>query len=160
MKWFLLLLLPFVLSGCASPQPELSPMQKRQITSRTIDGDYENVYRATMTVLQDQGYVIKDTDMMSGLIVAHIDRESSKGTQFMQLLLTGYIADQGTFIEISVTVNEINEDLQELRMNLQESSYNQYGGKFAIRQIYEPEPYNSLFNEIQVEVKRREALGR
>lgn len=146
--------------GCAAPETPLSPMQKRQITTKQIDGSYENVYRAAMTVSQDQGYVVKNTDMDSGLIVAEIDRETSKSSQFWQEFWVGTVYDKGTFIELTLTVGKINETLQEIRMSLQESRYNQYGGKTDIKQILDPQIYQELANQIIVEVKRREALGR
>jgi hypothetical protein len=149
-----------LVTGCATTGANLSPMQKRQITTKQIEGAYENVYRASMTVLQDQGYVLKTTDMASGLIVANIDRETSKSSQFWQAFFVGGVYDKDTFIEITMTINKINETLQELRMNLQETRYNQFGGKTDIKQITEAKTYDELANQIRIEVKRREALGR
>jgi len=74
--------------GCAV-QPQLSPLQKRQITTRLFDAGYENTYRSILTVLQDQGYIIKNTDMNTGLINATIDREAGKGSQVTQALIHG-----------------------------------------------------------------------
>ncbi len=80
-------------------QPKLSPMQKRQITTRMFECDYECGYRASLTILQDQGYVIKNTDMDSGLILASVDRKTSGGSQVLQALLLGYVSDKGTDVE-------------------------------------------------------------
>lgn len=148
-----------ILVGCASG-PQLSQMQIRQITTKMIEGSYENVFRATMTILQDQGYVIKNTDMNSGLIVANIDRETSGGSQFMQALFLGRITDKNTVIEVSATVNKLNEENQELRLNLQETNYSGSGAKQNIKQIYDEKVYQNLFNEITLEVKRREAMNK
>src|ERR1041385_2044170 len=114
---FILLSVLFV--GCATPQVKVSPMQMRQFTTRDFDGSYENVFRATMTVLQDQGYMLKNTDMNSGLIVSQIDKEVSKGSQFMQALWAGYVWNKGSVIEASVTVNKLNEAQSEIRMTIQ-----------------------------------------
>lgn len=143
-------------SGCASSSANLSPMQKRQITTHQIEGSYENVYRAAMTVLQDQGYVVKNTDMASGLIVASVDRETNESSQFWQ----AFWMYQGTFIEATITVGIINDSLQEIRVSLQETRYNQYDGKTDIKQLVNPAVYQELANQITVETKRREALGR
>lgn len=144
-------------SGCASSSANLSPMQKRQITTHQIEGSYENVYRAAMTVLQDQGYVVKNTDMASGLIVANVDRETSESSQFWRALWI----DKGTFIEATITVGTINDSLQEIRISLQLTRYNRYdGGKTDIKQLVNPAVYQELANQITVETKRREALGR
>lgn len=158
-KLFLIGLLSSLLFGCAAG-PQLSQMQIRQLTTKMIDGTYENVFRATMTILQDQGYVIKNTDMNSGLIVANIDRETSGGSQFFQALLVGSVYDKNTVIEVSATVNKLNEQTQEIRLNIQETNYSGGGAKQNIKQIYDEQVYQKLFNDITLEVKRREAMNK
>jgi len=71
---FALIIICFIGNIACTPEPQLSPMQVRQITTKLFDSDYETVYRACLTVLQDQGYIIKNTDMDSGLIVASITK--------------------------------------------------------------------------------------
>lgn len=158
----LLLFIIFLLSGCATA-PKLSPMQKRAITTRIIEGGYDNIFRSILTVLQDQGYIIKNTDMNTGLITSTIDRETAFGSQFAQALFFGYVADKGSEIDVSVMVNKVNESKSEVRINMQEAKYGQSSkwsgsSKQNVKQILDTEIYNSLFNEIQIEVKRREAL--
>lgn len=151
-----------VILGCAA-QVQLSPMQKRQITSRLFESHFETTYRAVLTVLQDQGYIIKNTDMDTGLINATIDREAGMGSQFVQSLLMGYVADKGSELDASFMVNKINDTRTEVRVNIQESKYGQdskwsSSGKQSVKQILDPDIYNQLFNEIQTEIKRREAM--
>jgi hypothetical protein len=153
------ILLAITIIGCAAT-PQLSPMQLRQLTTRTIESSYDHVFRATMTVLQDNGYIIKQTDMNSGLIVANIDRETSGASQFFQAAFLGSITDKNTVIEVSATVNKLNEQSQELRINIQETNYTGSGGKNTIKQITDKDIYQKLFNDITVEVKRREAMGK
>lgn len=145
-----------VLSNCGSAETKLSPMQKRQITSRVYDSAYETVFRATLTVLQDQGYIIKNTDMASGLIVSEIDRETSQGAQFIQAIFDE-VVDKGTLIEISCMADKISDNSTELRINIQETKYG-VAGKQAVNRLYEEETYQQLFDEIRVEIKRREAI--
>ncbi|HKI79366.1 MAG TPA: hypothetical protein VKA26_12550 [Ignavibacteriaceae bacterium] len=152
------LFLTLFVVGCATG-PQLSQMQKRQMTTKMIEGSYEDAFRATMTILQDQGYVIKQTDMNSGLIVANVDRESSKGSQFLSALFTGAVSHKNTIIEVSATINKLNETSQEIRLNIQETEYSGNGGKTDINQIYDPKVYENLFNQIVLEVKRREAIN-
>jgi|TARA_B100000315_G_C14448313_1_gene527896 hypothetical protein len=149
--------------GCAV-QPQLSPAQKRQITTRLFEAGYENTYRSILTVLQDQGYIIKNTDMNTGLVNATIDREAGTGSQVAQAVLLGYVADKGSEMDASFMVNKINESKTEVRINIQEANYGQSNiyssaSKQSVKQILDPGIYNSLFNEIQTEVKRREAMG-
>lgn len=147
-----------LLSGCATTSVPLSPMQIRSITTRHIEGNYEDIYRACITVFQDQGYIIKNTDMNTGLIVANVDREASKNSQFWQAFWTGYVYNKGTEVDVSCMVNKINETSSDARINIQETTYAQWGGKQNIKQIYGEEVYKNLFNEIITEVKRREAI--
>jgi hypothetical protein len=134
-------------------------MQMRQFTIRNFDSNYENAFRATMTVLQDQGYIIKNTDMGSGLIVAEIDKETSKGSQFMQALWAGYVWDKGTLIEVSATVGKLNEAQSEIRMIIQEVNYGQMNNKQNIKTITDVKVYDSILNDISIEIKRREAIN-
>lgn len=142
---------------------QLSPMQIRQITTKMFDCRYETAYRASLTVLQDQGYIIKNTDMDSGLIVANVDRSTKTGNQVLQILLVGYAYDKGTEVEVSCIVNELNEFTSEIRINIQEVNYGRSSwlsgtSKQDSKQIYNPEIFQSLFNDINVEIKRREAF--
>ena len=135
--------------GCATGT-KLSPMQKRQTTTKLIEGSYEDIYRATMTVLQDQDYVIENTDMETGLIVARVRRGK-------KLLLFGIADDKLREIEITCVVNILNDTNSEVRLSILETTYDQSSKKDA-KQIYDPKVYQNFFNQIIVEVKRREAM--
>lgn len=152
-----------LLNGSCTSEPKLSPMQVRQITTKIFDGDYETVFRATLTVIQDQGYVIKNTDMNSGLILASVDKETSKGSQIFQAAMAGYVANKGKEYEISCMVNKLSEKSTEVRLNIHQVKYGQMSAlsgtsKTESKQIYDAKLFNSLFNEIEIEVKRREAM--
>lgn len=152
-----------IVGGCAV-QPKLTPAQKRQITSKLYEADYETTFRAVLTVIQDQGYIIKNTDMNTGLINATIDREEEMGSQVAQALILGYVADKGSNMEASFMVNKINETKTEIRLNLQEAKYGQ-GNKWqsasqqSVKQILDPGIYTALFNEIEVEINRVKAMN-
>ena len=149
--------------GCAV-QPKLSPLQKRQITTKLFDTGYETTYRSILTVLQDQGYIIKNTDMNTGLINATIDREAGTGSQVAQAVLLGYVANKGSEMDVSIMVNKMSDIKTEVRINIQEAKYGQTSqwsssGKQNVKQILDPGIYNQIFNEIQTEIKRREAIN-
>lgn len=152
-----------MLANC-TVAPTLSPMQKREITTRVIDGSYDNTYRSILTVLQDQGYIIKNTDMVTGLINAVVDRETGGGSQFLQLLSSGYVSNKGSELDCSFMVSKLNDSKTDVRINIQESTYGESSkhsgtGKQSVKTIYDVEIYNSLFNDIVIEVKRREAFN-
>ncbi len=155
----------FVVGGCATTKSALSPMQKRHITTKMIEGSYEDAYRATLTVLQDQGYIVKNTDMSSGLIVATADRSTSSGSQVMQSIFFGHVKNKGSEIETTCMLNKLSEKTSEIRMNIREVVYGQNSSwgsstKQNVTQIYNEKMYQNLFNEIFLEVKRREALNK
>jgi len=160
---FLVLLSILLISACSTSKVKLSPMQIRQITTRLIESDYENVYRASLTVIQDQGYVIKNTDMDSGLIVASVDRKTKAGSQIAQALFLGYVPSKGKEFELSCMVNKLSEKSTEIRLNIHETEYGESSwlsgtSKQDSKQIYDQKLFADLFNEIEIEVKRREAI--
>jgi len=150
-----------ILAGGCATTPKMSPMQLRQITTRMIQGGYENVFKATMTVLQDNFYIIKQTDMDAGLIVAEVNREASGWSQFFQALGSeGEIPSKGTVVEATAVVGKLSETTSEVRITIQEKTYSSSGKTTRVKQLKDSEVYRSLFNDITIEVKRREALGR
>jgi hypothetical protein len=57
-------------------QPKLSAIQLQQIQTHEVAHPYKMVFAATLSVLQDLGYVIKSGDIESGLITAEATMES------------------------------------------------------------------------------------
>jgi hypothetical protein len=60
-------------------------------------------------------------------------------------------------------VNKLSEKSSKVRINIQEMKYGQSSifrgtGKQGSKQIYQHEMYRNLFNEILVEIKRKEVL--
>ncbi|MBC7364887.1 MAG: hypothetical protein H5U07_10190 [Candidatus Aminicenantes bacterium] len=160
---FILIVIFAVGNIACTPEPRLSPMQVRQITTKLFQSDYETVYRACLTILQDQGYVIKNTDMDSGLIVASITKETSAGSQVFQALMLGYIPNKGKEYELSCMVNKVSDNSTEVRLSIHETKYGQTSAwsgssKLGAKQIYDEKLFRALFNEIEVEIKRREAM--
>lgn len=137
--------------GCASATA-LSPMQKRQITTKLIEGSFEDIYRATLTVLQDQDYIIENTDMTSGLIVARVRRDNSN-----KILGIPVDSDKVREVEVTTVVNKLNETSSEVRLSILESVYDK-GAKQDAQQVYDVRVYENFFNQIMLEVKRREAM--
>jgi len=156
-KFFFLTLLAvsvFSLSGCI--EEPLTPMQKRQITSRVIDAKFRTTFKATMTVLQDHGYIIKQSNVDSGLINAEISKQND--SIFFDMF-AGDDSTKGSFVELSAIVSELNPSTSEVRISIQEKSYNKAGETNSIRQLYDQETFQTLFNDVTVEVKRLEAYS-
>lgn len=151
-----MLIMAALLSGCATPNANLSPMQRRVLTTRLIQGDREDTFRSIMTVLQDQGYSIRNTDMDAGLISAYVARRSTGSL--------GITAEPRTGFEMSCIVGAVSEHTTEVRLNIRKS----YEGERSLfermrdagPEVYDAEVLQNFFDQIVVEVKRRQAIGR
>jgi hypothetical protein len=160
LKFIFLSLAMAVVPSCALFKP-LSPMQKRQIQTRTFtDASYKTVFRAFKTILQDEGYSIKDQDMEGGLIVA--SREQSRSRLFIsskdkEEKDRDYIVSEGK--EVSVNLEPINKKTTEVRMTIHETERFKYSGDRR-RVTYYAKYYTNIFNLTRVEVERRKAKGR
>lgn len=154
------ILLVMVIIGCAT-QPQLTPEQKRAITTRTIDANYDNTFRAVLAVLQDRQFIIDNTDKESGLINASIDITASGTSQALQAAFAGRVGNKGQKEKVSVMVDEISANQTEVRLNIQVAVYGQsskYGSQNeqqSTQQVLQPDVYNRLFEEIKAEAKRR-----
>jgi hypothetical protein len=137
----LVLVLAAHASACAA---KMSPMQKRQITTRVVDATYDDTYRATMTVLQDHGYTIRNTDMDTGLISAYAFRQDD-GTRGYELscILEARTPDR-TEIRMTIRRERTSEDRHWLAQLLSSDSPD----------VYDGDVYNGLFMEIAVETRR------
>jgi hypothetical protein len=146
------------LVGCAST-PQLSPQQRRSLQMRTFENtSMENVFRAFKTVLQDEGYVIKNQDMNGGLIVAEIQKtDSSSGVWAVLAGAQNYRT--GQLFEVSVNLEALNKSTIETRMVLQEKSQMSMGGQQG-KEILEPTLYQAVYQKVKTEVERRKAQGK
>lgn len=156
------LVLSVLVSGCViTTSSKPSPMQFRHVSTRPIQGRYGNIFRATMTVLQDNGYIIKQTDMSSGLITAEVNRETPRILQALQSSSKKRkITHKGTLVQASAVVDKLNERNTEVRITIQERTYSETGSTTRVRQLRDPRVYKKILDDITLEVKRREAIGR
>ena len=140
-RTFVMLVLAAHASACAA---KLSPMQKRQITTRVVDATYADTYRATMTVLQDHGYAIRNTDMESGLIWAYAFR-SDDGTRGYELsCVLERRTPRRTEIRVTIRRERTSQDRNWLAELLSSDSPD----------VYDADVYDGLFTEISVETRR------
>lgn len=69
-----------LLAGCggsSTTRTDLTPVEKRELQSRSYDQEHGTVFKATMSVLQDQGFTIQDADLETGHISASSATEQS-----------------------------------------------------------------------------------
>ena len=145
--------------GCTSSQPKLSQMQVREITTKELQGNYKTVFKATMSVLQDQEYIIENTDFNSGLIVCtkEVNPDMSAG-DVMMVLFVDMRHSRAAKVKVSATINETNDKVTSIRLNVQEIKVESgsFGNKKEnVVNIQNKEVYDQIFNQIRVEVERR-----
>ena len=154
-----------MLTACETV-PQLTDMQKRQITTQTFNGSYNNILVATQTVIQDHQYVISQINKDSGLIVAQKTNDNGyTGKTFLGMPVYNQQnnnldnANTGV-LNLSATVTPITKNSSEVRISIQDQGLNTRGGVVYSNQIYNLQTFQDFFNQIGVEIQRREAIGR
>lgn len=150
------------LMGCTSTK-DLAPAEKTQMRTKTYESDYETAYRATMSVLENQGYTIDNTDMASGLIRANIAKdEYSKGNKIASALFLGVNKSGIKTYDLSSTVTKISNSSTKVRVNvsLKTERKANLSSSSSSEEVNNPEIYNVLLNEIQLEIARMQAMNK
>ena len=145
--------LSFLFAGCATTA-RLSPQQRRSLQVKGFEASYDHVFRAFKTVLQDEGYIIKNQDMQGGLIVAHASKASSSGLIILAQLSGQPNYQTGTTYEMSVNLEEIRKNYIETRVIIQQIAAYSLGGSRG-REIVKPQLYQNIYSKVVVEVERR-----
>ena len=168
---FCFIFITFII-GCQTTAP-LTPQQRRALQVRIFsDVSYNTVFRAFKTVMQDEGYIIKNQDFSGGLIVAESQKpvSSSKG-QFAMAVAVGVLSGMsgnsstrnnyktGQVFSWSVNLEEIQNKTVESRLILQKKDFYSQGGQRG-REILDPEIYRNIFVKVLQEIERRKALKR
>ncbi len=142
-------------SGCVTTT-QLSPQQRRALQVRNFESSYNHVFRAFKTVLQDEGYIIKNQDMQGGLIVAHSSKSASSGSMFLAVLGGNENYRTGTTYEVSVNLEAIRKNYVESRVIIQKVDAYSRGAKTG-GEIVQPALYQNIYSKVMVEVERRKA---
>lgn len=156
MRFLNLFLLPF-LFACAS-KPQLSAQQRRSLQVRNFKATYDTTFRAIKTVLQDEGYVIKNQDMQGGLIVAE-KTMTDNSTKFWAALAGAQSYRTGEGFDVSFNLEKLNEASTESRLVIQKHETTNLGGKQG-EEILDPILYKTIYQKIQTELARRLASGK
>ncbi len=150
-----------LLSACATA-PSPSPMQRRNVQTKTFQGvSYSNVFRAVKTVLQDEGYIIKEQDYDGGMMLA-VAQKSSWSWEMVKIFERDK-KDRDTLMsvefEVSFSFEEIAKKIVETRLTIQKVEYYSNGGRKG-QEVFDPALYKNIYDKISVEIERRKALGR
>ncbi len=149
-----------VFTGCETT-PEMSPQQRRSLQIRTFDSTYKNVFNAFKTVLQDEGYIIRNQDFSGGMILAEATKSSNHGAvKFLRAFANNgndYVTSEG--YSISVNLEEINKTATESRLILQKTQNMKRGSSIG-NELLDPAVYKNIYQKVSVEIQRRQASGR
>ena len=116
------------------------------ITTKQFNEPYDLVFKAMMSLMHSEEYIISDTDYLTGLIL--VNKDTYKRSK--SYLNSGVIL-----------VDKLNEELTEVKLTMYsgESKTGLYGGiRRNESMIKGPEYYNDWFNNLYLEIQRRKAL--
>jgi len=161
MKKLISIILLTVLAGC-STVPPMTKQQKRAIQIKTFETSYDNVFKAFKSVLQDDGYIIKNQDFAGGMLLAQKERDINEGKsgfgKFMSVMARSKSDPTGKGYDLSVSFDKLNDKSTETRLILQELTKWSNGGSKG-REIVDGPLYKAIYDDVAIEVKRREARG-
>ena len=135
------------IAGCNEVQ--LSPLQRKQLESKDLQGKFQDAYKATLQVLQDYGYAIKNTDYDSGVIHGE----------------TGIVKDfwgMMRWTEITATLEQFGDNTVKERLAIleKEKSSSQYGTHEKSKVVETPELFNKMYDDIQKEMFVRQNINK
>lgn len=150
----LIILSLLILSSCGR-QPEdpvVTQMRVRAMQTRTFVGhNAKKVTREMLTVLQDQGYMVKSVSHDIGILTAELDTNiGSFSSKFWAYLFSGKNArwKKHSVIELTSNINEENGNTK-IRINYLVRVFDNLGRVVDVHQILEDEAYLEFFNKIQ-----------
>jgi len=141
---FLLVLICLV-SGCAT---QMTPLQRRTIESRELEGKFEDAYKATLQVFQDYGYIIASSDHDSGVIHGE--------TGIRQTLFSMVNT------EITATIEQFGSNTVKERISIIKKfkSSSQYGTQESSQIVDDPQLFQKIYDDIQKEMFVRKNLSK
>lgn len=147
-KYFLAILLTFVLSGCVTtPKPTMTPLEIQSLQSREYEAKKEVVFRSVISVFQDIGYTIKNADNQTGLIFA----ESSSNSNYISKLFGMNIVSQ---TKATAFIEKIGSKTK-ARLNFVEvKKSSEYSGRTDRQDtpIIDAQFYQNAFEKIENEI--------
>ena len=141
------MLLMIMSAGCATTQ--LTALQRRSLESRDLEGKYDNAFRATVQVLQDEGYIIKNADFKSGVI---------QGETGIKQNFWGVMRNS----EVTATLEQFGENTVKERVSFvnKNKSSSQYGTQENSRRVEDTQFFQRIYDNIQKEMFIRQNLNK
>lgn len=140
--------------GCSRKQddPIIVQMKVRTMQTRTFVGqNASSIMKEVISVLQDEGYIIKNISNDLGILTAerniHIEKFSSK---FWAFVFSGRKGrwKKYSLMELNSNVTE-EQGRAKLRLNFLIRIYDNLGRVVDVHQILDDEAYLDFFNKVQ-----------
>lgn len=146
-KWCVAILLTIMSMGCATTQ--LTALQRRTLETKDLEGKYEDAFKATVQVLQDEGYIINNADFKSGVIQG----ETGIKQDFWGIMRNS---------EVTATLEKFGENTVKERISFvnKKKSSSQYGTQENSTRVEDPDLFQRIYNNIQKEMFVRKNLSR
>ena len=159
MRWrnVLLMLAAPLVSGCATGggAPPKTQLQIREYQTRSFDvADTKLVMKAVLNVLQDEGFIVKETSVELGVLTAsrEVDIEK-KGflDRFVQKLKLSSDKDarweKTSMIEVTANVSSHSQQTR-VRANFHLKTMDNQGGVVAVRELGDEAYYQEFFSKV------------
>lgn len=144
--------------SCAAPAPDLSSLEMQQLQARNLETDKRTVFNASVSVLQDAGYVVKNADYETGLISA--SGTTINNTSFFDAITHRSVSTQTS---ASVFIEPWQSSQTRIRINFVEgkATSGQYGqSNQEDRPILIPEVYRNFFDQLDKAIFVRRGMNR
>ena len=141
---FVILLLSLVITGCETiPQSTKTPLELQSIQSKEFETTKKIAFAATLSVLQDLGYIVDSASFETGLITA----KSPTKNKFVP-----FVGQKMSLVKTTAFVEEINSGRTKIRTNFVNSvsTSSGYGIKTENEVPLEtPDTYQDFFAKVQ-----------
>lgn len=161
-KLYLLIITTILFSSCATQMITRSPAEVRMMTTKQFEVDKDLVFKAIISLLQSESYIVDQADLETGLINANkrIENKNAAAQRFW----VGVSKDANTS-RTMFYVEEFNSELTEVKITLYEGSETSRTGYWGSvnkdnkeQMIYDAAVYQEWFQSLQAEIERRKAL--
>lgn len=149
------LILPLALTGCSS-KGEDAPIEKtqlqiREFQTRTFDHrDGKSVMKAVLSILQDDGYIVKNAVSDLGLLTATKEVDVENGSEkFWSSFWLGHHATwkKNSLIEVSCNISTLGEKTK-VRANFQVKIMDNKGGTVEVKPLDDEKFYQTFFSKV------------
>lgn len=145
--------------GCANTG--LTPLQKRILESKELEGSFDNALGSAVYILQDKGYMIKSSDRAAGLIYAELSTQvmARPAPGWLLLYVVPYIILLLGKVNYTYRATINFEKITETRVKLRLSISGIFDNRLT-ESVEDPKIYQDFYAEIQKEMFRRAQLNK